>query len=344
MYVQEVALWDSKSTFLRDNDIYDRTEELRQMEQAKLFSNIGFVESIETMYPTSVLEILLRDRTTSKNIIWADDEYESLGDLYLGHNEITIPKISGTNSGVIKPRTAKALEKQSQRTKSHAEVFTPAWLVNQMNGYMDDNWFGRENVFSTCGNQSWQPTSSSINFEGAPGTWQDYVDQRRLEITCGEAPFITSRYDMLTGEPIDVKDRIGFLDRKLRIVKENAADYDEWLKWAYRALESTYGYEYQGDNLLIARINVLCAFTEAMHDVWGKLPSAEEAQKAAKIISWNIWQMDGLKGTVPSDKAVGDVLQTSLLADLFDDVEEAQYCMIYDWRAKKPQTYVSMAN
>lgn len=314
------------------------------MEQAMPIGNIGFVEGIEAMYPTSVLETLLRDRTTGKNIIWADDEYESLGDLYLGHNEITIPKISGTNSGVIKPRTAKAFEKQSQRTKSHAEVFTPAWLVNLMNGYMDDDWFGRENVFSTHEDQRWYPTPDPIDFEGAPGIWQDYVDQRRLEITCGEAPFITSRYDMLTGEPIEVKKRIGFLDRKLRVVRENAADYDEWLKWAYRALEATYGYEYQGDNLLIARINVLRAFAEAMQDVWNKLPSEEEAQRAAKIISWNIWQMDGLKGTVPSDKAVGDSVQTSFLADLFDDIEEAQYCMIYDWRAKKPQTYVSMAN
>lgn len=314
------------------------------MEQAPPIGNIGFVEGIEVVYPTSVLETLLQDRTTGKNIIWADDEYESLGDQYLGHNEITIPKISGTNSGVIKPRTAKALEKQSQRTKSHAEVFTPAWLVNLMNGYMDDDWFGREDVFSNHEDQRWNPTSGSIDFEGAPGTWQDYVDQRRLEITCGEAPFITSRYDMLTGEPIDVKDRIGFLDRKLRVVKENTAEYDEWLKWAYRALEATYGYEYQGDNLLIARINVLRAFAEAMQDAWDKLPSEEEAQQAAKIISWNIWQMDGLKGTVPSDKAVGDAVQMSFLADIFDDVEEAQYCMIYDWRAKKSQTYISMAN
>lgn len=314
------------------------------MEQATPIGNIGFVEDIEAMYPTSVLETLLRDRTTGKNIIWADDEYELLGDQYLGHNEITISKISGTNSGVIKPRTAKALEKQSQRTKSHAEVFTPAWLVNLMNGYMDDDWFGRENVFSAHEGQRWNPTPDPIDFEGAPGTWQDYVDQRRLEITCGEAPFITSRYDMLTGDPLDVKDRIGFLDRKLRVVKENTADYDEWIKWAYRALEATYGYEYQGDNLLIARINVLRTFAEAMQDAWGKLPGEEEAQQAAKIISWNIWQMDGLKGTVPSDKAVGDVLQTSFMADLFNDVEEAQYCMIYDWRAKKSQMYVSMAN
>lgn len=314
------------------------------MEQVAPLGNIGFVESIESMYPTSVLETLLRDCTTGKNIIWADDEYEALGDQYLSHNEITIPKISGTNSGVIKPRTAKALEKQSQRTKEHAEVFTPAWLVNQMNGYMDDDWFGREGVFSTCEKRSWIVSSKPIDFNDAPGSWKDFVDQRRLEITCGEAPFITTRYDTLTGEVIAVRDRIGFLDRKLRVVAENTTQYEDWLKWAYRALEATYGYEYQGDNLLIARINVLQAFSDAMNDVWDKLPTEEEALRAAKIISWNIWQMDGLKGTVPSDKAVGDAFQTSFLADLFEDVEESQYCMIYDWRAKRSQTYISMTN
>lgn len=315
------------------------------MEQVAPVRNIGFVESIETMYPTSVLKTLLRDRTTGKNIIWADDEYEALGDQYLGHNEVTIHKISGTNSGVIKPRTAKALEKQSQRTKTHAEVFTPAWLVNQMNGYMDDDWFGREGVFSACIERGWVTTPENISFDDAPGTWRDFVDQRRLEITCGEAPFITTRYDMLSGETISVMDRMGFLDRKLRVVRENATDYAEWLKWAYRALEATYGYEYQGDNLLIARINVLQAFAEAMQDVWGKLPSEDEALQAAKIISWNIWQMDGLKGTVPSDKPVGDQFQMSMFDFMEEEKEEqAQFCMIYDWRAKKSQTYVSMKN
>ncbi len=313
------------------------------MGEDTLVANIGFVESIERMYPIGVLQTLLLDQTTKKNIIWADDEYEALGEQYLGHNEITIAKISGTNSGVIKPRTAKELEKQSQRTKSHAEVFTPAWLVNQMNGYMDDDWFGREGVFSTTVERGWKPTTDPINFDDAPGTWEDYVDQRRLEITCGEAPFITTRYDMLTGESIEVKDRIGFLDRKLRVVAENTNIYEDWLKWAYRALEATYGYEYQGDNLLIARINILQAFAEAMQATWDRTPIEDEARKAAKIISWNIWQMDGLKGIVPSDKPVGDEYQMSFF-DLLEETKEekAQFCMIYDWRSKKSQTYASL--
>lgn len=43
----------------------------------------------------------------------------------------------------------------------------------------------------------------------------------RLEISCGEAPYLVSRYDSVTGKTIKIKNRIGLLDRKLRIVSEN---------------------------------------------------------------------------------------------------------------------------
>lgn len=92
---------------------------------------------------------MLCDRTTGRNIIWADNEYEALGDGYMGDDEMTVEKITGMNSGVIKPRIAKEQEKQSQRTKSRAEVFTPSWLCNQMNNDLDEAWFGRRDVFNT---------------------------------------------------------------------------------------------------------------------------------------------------------------------------------------------------
>lgn len=82
-----------------------------------------------------------------------------------------------------------------------------------------------------------------------------------MEITCGEAPYLVSRYDAATGELIlPPLRRIGLLDRKLRVVNENAASYEEWIKWVLRAFQSCYGFEYQGDNLLIARINLMMSF------------------------------------------------------------------------------------
>ena len=49
-----------------------------------------FIESFDRRYPACILETLLRDRTTGRNIIWADNEYEALGDGYLGDDEITV--------------------------------------------------------------------------------------------------------------------------------------------------------------------------------------------------------------------------------------------------------------
>ena len=83
------------------------------------------------------------------------------------------------------------------------------------------------------------------------------------------------------------------------MVNENAENEVEWLKFAFRALESVYGFEYQGDNLLIARVNVLITFMDAVQERLQREATDLEMKRAAEIISWNIWQMDGLKGNVP---------------------------------------------
>ena len=154
----------------------------------------GFIESFDRRYPTFILKTLLCDRTTGRNIIWADNEYEALGDGYMGDDEMTVEKITGMNSGVIKPRIAKEQEKQSQRTKSRAEVFTPSWLCNQMNNDLDEAWFGRRDVFNTeivadDGANTWTPTSDPIEFPKSKGhgahTWRlrgsrSRVARRRL--------------------------------------------------------------------------------------------------------------------------------------------------------------------
>ena len=118
-----------------------------------------------------------------------------------------------------------------------------------MNDYLDTEWFGYEGAFD----------ADKVIFPEWK-TWQQYVDTRCLEITCGEAPFLVNRYDAATGEEIPLNKRIGILDRKLRVVNENATTEEEWLDWAYNAIAATYGYEYQGDNLLLARMNVVLTF------------------------------------------------------------------------------------
>ena len=142
---------------------------------------------------------------------------------------------------------------------------------------------------------------------------------------------------------IDIHKRIGILDRKLRVVNENAADETEWLKWTIRAFQSVYGYEYQGDNLLIARINLLMTFVDYMDNRWHRQPEKAELRKMANIISWNIWQMDGLKGTVPMGILKEEYHQMSLF-EPFQEVEEVDdepevRCRIYDWRSRVSVPY-----
>jgi type II restriction enzyme len=128
--------------------------------------------------------------------------------------------------------------------------------------------------------------------------WQGYVLATRLEITCGEAPFLTSRYDTVSGESIPIAERTGIFDRKLRMVNDNSSD-EEWAHWAVLALGSVYGYEWQGDNLLLAREALLATFNEYHEHRFGKRADKTTIFRAAEIISWNVWQMDGLKAVVP---------------------------------------------
>lgn len=282
------------------------------------------------------LRQLLKDKTTGKNIIFATDMYSDYG--YTELNPMTEVAILGFDSCDIQPRVCKAQAEQNLRTRKKAEVFTPTWICNMMNNHCDSDWFGREDVFNyTDIENRWYSTSERITFpEGK--TWQQYVDSRRLEITCGEAPYLVSRYDTTTGAIIPIKERIGMLDRKMRVINENAVDEAEWLIWTERAFNSVYGYEFQGDNLLIARINLLVSFCDYLRERWEREATKAEIQKLANIISWNLWQMDGLSDTVP----VGIPEDNFRQMTLFDgDEEEAPSvdCKIYDWRKDRSKIF-----
>lgn len=100
-------------------------------------------------YPLyQLLDKLLVDRTTGKNIIWATDSYSQYGKTYCDRYEITKGALLGMNPVLIQPRAFKTIEDQQQRTKSKAEVFTPSWIVNKMNNHLDEEWFGRTDVFN----------------------------------------------------------------------------------------------------------------------------------------------------------------------------------------------------
>ncbi|MCR5105726.1 MAG: restriction endonuclease subunit M [Eubacterium sp.] len=297
-------------------------------------------------YPVSnVLKDLLLDKTTGENIIFATNAYIDRIPPMNEKTHITTDLLFiNNNDNIIQPRVAKTLEQQAERTRKKAEVFTPSWICNKMNNHCDTEWFGRENVFNIENEQTWEPIEEKIDFGGTKG-WQAYINSNRLEITCGEAPYIVSRYDTTTAEIIPIKRRIGILDRKLRVINENVFDEKEWIKWVYKAFQSVYAYEFQGDNLLIARINLLNTFAEYLKERWKRIPTKTELKKITEIIVWNIWQMDGITGTIPFGKPVEENRQLSMfdyMVGINDTEPEEVDCKIKDWTEDKIITYRSI--
>lgn len=152
---------------------------------------------INTFPVKNVLRTLLQDKTTGKNIIFATDNYLEYD--CADTDQITINRLLGFRSFDLQPRVLKAQAEQSERTRKKAEVFTPIWICNFMNNHCDEVWFGKANVFNKQSGESWKPVERNIPFK-KPEEWQAYVLSRRLEITCGEAPFLVTRYDATTGE------------------------------------------------------------------------------------------------------------------------------------------------
>jgi len=204
----------------------------------------------ETM--PEILDILLIDRTTSttrtkKNIIWANENYIQHGFKYYSAKSQMKPNlITGERGQLIKPRALKSRELQKERTKSKAEVFTPTWVVKKQNDEVDKD-YQNDNL-------------------------ETYVKRTWIEITCGEAPYMTTRYDMETGDIIPFEERVGFVDRKLKRINSEVEDKAEWQRLVEEAFKSSYGFEWSGDSLLLARENLLYTYRDYYYAKWSEEP------------------------------------------------------------------------
>ena len=305
---------------------------------------------VAKLYP-DLMDILLYDFTSKKNIKWCTDNYKRAGirsDDHMDKSYLIYRKES-----LIKPRILKSQTEQKKRSKDMAEVFTPSWICNKQNNLIDNEWFGYEGVFNKEEGNTWITTTKVIFNDEK--TWQDYVDLERLEITCGEAPYLTSRYDTTNGKYIEPKDRIGLLDRKLRVISENVDDKEGWIKWSITAYQRIYGFEYQGDNLLIARENLLMTFIEFYKNKFNEEPNIDTLKEIATIISWNIWQMDGLKYVIPNSCHFEEMVQMSLFEEFQEEPEFCEgcktgnnqrhngiYCKIKDWKKNKTIRFIDL--
>ena len=307
---------------------------------------INIIEQEFEDISSKLFKVLLMDRTTKKNICWATDSYIYLGSAYYPQEPITKDLVTGINNKIIRPRIAKDADEQAKRRKGKAEVFTPSWVCNKQNNLIDEAWFGRKDVFNKSENKSWKANKDIIKFP-KDKNWREYVDLRRLEVSCGEAPYLVSRYDTVTGREIPIEERIGLLDRKIRVINENTSTEYEWFYWIKRAYESIYGYEYQGDNLLIARKNLLYTFIENMEYKFSNKPNEEQLKVIARIISWNIWQMDGVTMNVPYSERPKANTQLTMF-NLLDNNEISDLkpvpCRIYDWRTNNSLEFKGMIN
>ncbi|MBX6334703.1 hypothetical protein IRY61_05195, partial [Candidatus Saccharibacteria bacterium] len=201
-------------------------------------------------------------------------------------------------------------------------------------------------------------------------TWQDFVKTKWLEITCGEGPFITTRYNPTANTRAIIKpeNRVGFLDLKLQSVNANTQSREEWLQYAEIALKSSYGYEWQGDNLLIARENILLTLNDFYSDFCARKLrlkskqslSTQQLEHFAEIISWNFFQMDGIRYVIPmSCKHETHVIpgELTLFGETPDRVEKyecegckynrpdrhnGKYVRIMDWDTGKAIRFVDL--
>ena len=366
----------------------------------RIFEDIGNVDISEQDifdYDPVVLDKLLIDHTMSAkaraeagdhtkvvNIFWATNDYTREIPGFCYGDQILPENITGKNYRIVMPRVLKDRQAQLDRTKDKAEVFTPSWVCNAQNNLVDEAWFGRKDVFNhevvlEDGSHSWIPTEGKIQFpEGnKQKTWKKYVADNCMEITCGEAPYLVSRYDTTTGEPIPIHRRIGLLDRKMRVINENVETEKEWYTMAEKALKHTYGYEWQGDNLLLAREALLYTYIEYfmerfnakdadgkyIRDADGNLrvPDHGKVVNAARWISWNLWQMDGIKMVVPDSchdtitkvqaveqdlfaaappkppKPIVTPCKGCVTGNVFE--HNGVPCIIRNWNLKKPKDY-----
>jgi hypothetical protein len=236
----------------------------------KYFENVTHEEGVshEDSRKSRIFESVSLERksVSLEEIVNSTKENPVIREILL--QERTTKMRFGINPDEVVPRYMKSAALRKERTKTKAEVFTPIEVVKKMNDSFDDGF-----------------TGSDI----------DYIKRTVLEVTCGEAPFLTTRYDPYKGHSIPIEERVGHLDRKLQHIHTD--DEMEWSIQAEFALKSTYGYEWQEDSLYIARMNVLLSVVESFVNKFGESP--KDIARWAEIVSYNLFRMDGVSLCLP---------------------------------------------
>ena len=135
---------------------------------------------------------------------------------------------------------------------------------------------------------------------------------------------------------------------------ENTETKEEWVEWAKIAVQNIYGYDWQGDNVFLARENVLISTAEHYEYRFNEKMPVDLLKEFAEIVSWNIWQMDGLKFVIPNS-CKAEVDNQLTLFEMKKEEEECEgcrtnncfrhtgmYCLIMDWQKKEKVKFVDL--
>ena len=85
---------------------------------------INIQDDIIRLNSMGVLNKLLLDKTTQKNIMWATDAYSEYGSRYERNEQIEAHLLVGDHLGIIKTRARKEFEQQSKRTRQRAGIYS----------------------------------------------------------------------------------------------------------------------------------------------------------------------------------------------------------------------------
>ncbi|MEG2250753.1 MAG: restriction endonuclease subunit M, partial [Bacilli bacterium] len=143
---------------------------------------------------------------------------------------------------------------------------------------------------------------------------------------------------------------------KFRVLNENVDDKNEWFDYAVKTYKSIYAYEWQGDNLLIARENILYTFIDNFKFKFNDFPNLEELKQIAEIISWNIFQMDGIKFVIPNSCKNETIIDCTLFGDVITESQclgcknskshnhNGIYVKIMNWETNRKMKFISLLN
>lgn len=160
-----------------------------------------------------------------------------------------------------------------------------------------------------------------------------FLRKKWMEADCAEGFTLATVYAPASGRILPVNERTGFIDIKLNLISRLCDSPDAWIILARYAVGSCYGFEVNGDNLFLTRINVLSSILDFFKNKFDSPLNFQEVEEFANIISWNIFQLDGYTHSIPhfilKDKSIAyaPIVEPS-------DSKHSAVPHIYDWERK----------